>query len=196
MARTSGPPRVIGLCGAAGSGKSRVAGILSGHGYTRVRFADPLKAMARTLLAASGVAEGDLERMVEGDLKELPHPALGGKSPRLAMQTLGTEWGRTHLGLDFWAHTARRKIRAILADGGRVVVEDCRFPNEAAVIKGPFVGSDFSHCGALWLVLGRGGIVSGHESEAHQRSLGADLFLDNSACLSSLEAEIDALLSA
>ncbi|MDE4059787.1 hypothetical protein [Phaeobacter gallaeciensis] len=189
-------PRVIGLCGAAGAGKSTVAAVLAEYGYTRLRFADPLKSMLRTLLAAAGVAEDEVERMVEGDLKELPHPALGGKSPRLAMQTLGTEWGRTHLGLDFWVNTARRQIRAILGRGGRVVVEDCRFPNEAEAIRASWpsdpadpLGGPFEF-GQLWLVTGRGGIGQGHESEAHLSHLAPDLFLDNSGCLERLEAAV------
>ena len=34
------------------------------------------------------------EAHIEGALKEVPCELLGGKTPRYAMQTLGTEWGR------------------------------------------------------------------------------------------------------
>lgn len=182
---TDDAPWVIGLCGAAGAGKSTVAATLAELGYTRIRISDPLKSMIRALLAAAGVAEDEMERLVEGDLKELPHSALGGVSPRLAMQTLGTEWGRVYMGSEFWVSVARRKIRATLAAGGRVVVEDCRFPNEARAIKAPG-----NRGGELWLVTGRGGISGGHRTESNLPQLAPDLFLNNSGCFADLRAAV------
>jgi hypothetical protein len=79
--------RLIALTGYAGSGKSTLADILAcEHGFTVVKFAGPLKAMLRAL--------GLDEREIEGDLKEQPCQLLAGHTPRRAMQTLGTEWGR------------------------------------------------------------------------------------------------------
>ncbi|WP_208311400.1 hypothetical protein [Agrobacterium rubi] len=46
----------------------------------------------------------------------------------------------------------------ITAAGGSVVVDDCRFPNEAAEIR--------KLGGVVWKIVGRGGIVGSHESEA------------------------------
>lgn len=57
--------QVIGLSGLARSGKSTAAAhLVSHHGYVRVRFADPLKAMAKAL----GLTDAE----VDGDLKERP----------------------------------------------------------------------------------------------------------------------------
>lgn len=174
-------PRVIGLCGAAGSGKSTVAAILAEYGYTRLRFAAPLKSALAAILLSAGLGEAEVADMIEGRHKGAPHPALAGQTPRHAMQTLGTEWGRECIGPDFWVSLLRRRMRAILGAGGRVVIEDIRFPNEAAVIPS---------AGALWLVTGRGGIAGGHASEAGLADLRPDLFLDNGASLEALEASV------
>jgi hypothetical protein len=39
------------------------------------------------------------------------------------------------MGEDFWVNIVRRKIRGILAQGGRVVLDDCRFENEDLMIR-------------------------------------------------------------
>ena len=118
---------LIAFCGRAGAGKSYAASYLcSAHGYERVRFAGPLKAMM--------IAFGLTERQVDGDEKEVPCGLLGGQTPRHAMQTLGTEWGREMIDRDLWLRAWEHKVAPILLAGGRVVVDDCRFVNEASVV--------------------------------------------------------------
>lgn len=117
-------PKVIVLTGQAGSGKSTIAAQLAAQGYTVVKFAGPLKAMLRAL----GLTDAE----IEGDLKEKPCPLLGGRTPRYAMQTLGTEWGRNLIAPDLWVAAWQHAVRGVLASGGRVVVDDCRFRNELA----------------------------------------------------------------
>ncbi|WP_174875205.1 deoxynucleotide monophosphate kinase [Vogesella oryzae] len=115
-------PKIVVLAGVAGSGKSTIAAELVKHGYQVVKFAGLLKDMIRAL----GLTDAE----IEGDLKEKPCALLGGQTPRHAMQTLGTEWGRELIARDIWVNAWRRKVEAVLASGGRVVVDDCRFPNE------------------------------------------------------------------
>ena len=116
-------PAVLALAGRAGAGKSTLAAeLVAQHGYTLLKFAAPLKSM----LAALGLSEEE----IEGARKESPSALLGGATPRYAMQTLGTEWGRSLINADLWVHAWRRQAEQILADGGRVVVDDCRFFNE------------------------------------------------------------------
>lgn len=182
-------PRLIGLAGLAGSGKSTVAGFLVRQGYTRISFAGPLKAMMRAALREAGVDAGTIHRMVAGDLKEAPSPVLMGCSPREAMQTLGTEWGRECIGGDFWTRCALQKAEAILAAGGRVVIDDVRFLNEAAAICGP----EAAHAAGLrevWRVEGRGGIPGGHVSETEMAKIQPDLVLENTGSLDALEARV------
>lgn len=124
-------PIVIGFCGLAGSGKTTAAEYLvREHGFERLAFAGPLKAMVRAL--------GLSAREMAGDLKEEPCPALCGKSPRQFMQLLGTEFGRQMIGEDFWVETWRRRVEyeAIgRKEPLRIVADDVRFPNEVSAIR-------------------------------------------------------------
>lgn len=120
--------RLIGFAGRAGSGKSFAAKTLVQHaGFVRTRFADPLKDMLRVL----GLGYDE----IEGHLKEAPSPLLCGKTPRFAMQRLGTEFGRELIGPSLWIDAWARRADAALAAGGAVVVDDVRFPNEVAMIR-------------------------------------------------------------
>jgi hypothetical protein len=153
-------PDLIGLVGRKGSGKDTAALLLIEQGYENVKFAGALKGMIRTLLAYQGVEDETIERMIEGDLKEVESDYLGGKTPRFVMQTLGTEWGRDLIGKGFWADTAMRRIGSFLDQGKQVVVTDVRFWNECSEIKdagGTVVGVE-----ADWITP----LPGEHESEA------------------------------
>lgn len=144
-------PRLVALTGAAGSGKSTATKFLvERHGYTLVKFAGPLKDMLRAI--------GASEEEIEGGRKETPAIWLCGKTPRHAMQTLGTEWGRNCIGEDFWAGIWAIRVQRVFNAGGRVVVDDCRFPNEAASVR--------TKGGMIIKLEGRGGIAGQHASEA------------------------------
>lgn len=117
---------LIGITGKAGSGKTTAAEALIGAGWVRVKMADPLKDMLRAI--------GLTDQHIEGDLKEVPCDLLCGQTPRHAMITLGTEWGRDHIGLDFWTGIAKARIQKLLLEGRSVVVDDIRYQNEADVI--------------------------------------------------------------
>jgi hypothetical protein len=120
--------RLIALTGFAGSGKSTAAKhLVAAHGFTLVKFAGPLKSMMRCL--------GMGDREIEGDLKEEPHRVLNYKTPRYAMQTLGTEWGREIIGQNLWVDVGMASAHAVLDQGGSVVIDDCRFQNEADAVK-------------------------------------------------------------
>jgi energy-coupling factor transporter ATP-binding protein EcfA2 len=127
----SAQPRIIALTGYAGSGKSTVASALVRLGYTHTKFAGPLKGMLRALYRSTDMPFAEIERRIEGDLKEIPDRLLNGRTPRQAMQWLGTEWGRGYFGDDFWVGMWAAGLR----NGKRYVVDDCRFPNEADAIR-------------------------------------------------------------
>ena len=170
-------PDVVAFTGAAGSGKSTAADYLvREHGYVRVKFAGPLKDMMRAI----GLGEAE----IEGYLKEKPCAALGGRTTRHAMQTLGTQWGRDCMGENFWVNLWRAKASDVLDHGGRVVVDDCRFPNEAAVVR--------ELGGMVVLLRGRQTAVTAHESEAG--GLLHDVMVMNDASKETLHARIDAAL--
>lgn len=186
-------PHVIGLAGLAGSGKSAAAAILEAVGYKRMRFAGPLKAMLRTLLYEAGVCPADATRMIEGDLKDVPAAALLGRSPRHAMISLGTEWGRYQMDCNFWAHLTQARICAAVNAGQRVVIEDVRFENEAAailVLPPPNVGM-------VWRMTGRAlDVKFAHESEAPLPACLVNCEIDNAGDLATLRARLLGMVGA
>lgn len=116
---------LIGLVGEKGSGKDAFASFLPG--FTNVKFATPLKNM---LLSLPGITT----EHIEGSLKEVPCDLLAGRTPRHAMQTLGTEW-RDMMGRTLWSDMQRPRIKYLLEKGRPVVVSDVRFHHEADVIR-------------------------------------------------------------
>jgi hypothetical protein len=188
--------RLVALTGGKGSGKSEVGRILvEQHGFVRMRFADGLKRMLRAL--------GLTEAQIDGAEKEQSCELLGGKSPRWAMQSLGTEWGRQHIHSDLWAMVTRNDIIAqMLHDPDcRIVVDDCRFPNEAHLL----------HClgGELWRIhrpgcpptsprwpswLAAAGWLPGHPSEFWWSRLPATEELVNDGSLDDLNRVVATLV--
>lgn len=129
--------KLIGLAGPAGCGKDTVAQILCDtQEFRRVSLADPIRQGIFTML---GIPE---EHLTDRELKELPMVELCGKSPRQAMQTLGTEWGRNCIDPHLWLKVAERKveyIRRLAATGNAcingIVISDIRFPGEAKWLR-------------------------------------------------------------
>lgn len=122
---------VVGLAGKAGCGKSVAAEVFTQKGYTPIKFAGPLKAMLRAFYKEVGASDDLIERKMEGDLKEQPCEYLGGKTPRYAMQTLGTEWGRDLIEPDLWTNAWKARVAS---EEGPVVTDDVRFHNEVSVL--------------------------------------------------------------
>lgn len=169
-------PNVVALTGLAGSGKSTLADyLIARHGFVRVKFAGPLKDMCRAI----GLGEAH----IEGTLKEVPCPLLQGKTPRFFMQQLGTQFGRDIISPDFWTGLWAATANDVLDNGGRVVCDDCRFDNEADVVR--------AFRGVVVELQGRGGIQGGHASE---QGVDADMVLHNVGDIADLQARADEAL--
>jgi hypothetical protein len=165
---------LIGLCGAMKAGKSTAAEhLVEAHGFFRMRFAGPLKEMLKCL----GLTQAE----IDGDLKETPCAKLGGKTPRHAMQTLGTEWGRNLIWGDLWTDALRRSVEVAMACGGDVVIDDVRFPNEVKMIEE--LGG---HVICIERI-GTGGV--GHASE--QQLLNPGITIQNNSSIRDLHNYID-----
>lgn len=159
-------PRLIGLVGYAGSGKSLASVHLTYQGYHRTRFAGPLKAM----LSELGLSSEELD----GSLKEVPCKLLGGKTPRQAMLTLGTEWGRNMIDYDLWVRVTMHRVDRLLSQvvPFGVTIDDVRFPNEAQAIR--------DAGGTIWRIDRVGvGAGSGHISETGQADIEPDVIVVN-----------------
>lgn len=158
--------------------------------YVQVSFAEPLKKMLAALLKECGYSTDVVDRMIDGDLKEIPVAELGGKSPRYAMQTLGTEW-RNMISESLWVDLALRKIKTVNELGFPVVVTDLRFPHEADALRefeSPFkiieVIRPFSSTG----------IHESHASEALQEKIPADAVIFNTSTMDALYTGLSEVL--
>lgn len=194
---------IVGISGVARSGKDTVGAHLERrYGYRRHRYAAILKDVCARVF-------GWGPEHIDGALKEVPDlrypmpgvcPTCGTTcsrdgdawlceaccrlwpshvTPRLAMQTLGTEWGR-RLFADVWVEATLREIR----DGERVVLCDVRFPNEAIAIR---------RRGGRVIRLTRGRPESAHPSETAlaDRTDCFDAVIDNQGSLEDLFASVD-----
>lgn len=121
---------ILGIAGAARVGKDTFADVLvRKHGYRKISFADPLRAMVSEM---TGIAIQDL---IDGPLKEQVIPWIG-YSPRQLMQSLGTDWARAVIGQNIWLSHAQRRISLLANDPtvNGLVFADIRFDNEAQLI--------------------------------------------------------------
>ncbi len=167
---------IIGITGPKQSGKSTLTKLLvDKYGFTRTAFADPIKI---ALMEAFGLTW----EQVYGSEKEIPTDKLCGQTPRHAMKTLGTEWGREMIHPDIWLTAWRNTLPK-----GDLVIEDVRFPNEHAAIKQDL----FSYI----IAVRRPGhdFDLSHESEAHGE-LAFDWKLDNDSTVEAFREKADAML--
>jgi len=219
---------IIGVCGLAGSGKDTVADILvKNHGFVKIAFADPMKRFCKEMFdfsdeqlwGSSDARNAPDKRYVRTHEEQLFQVDSFGKmarhreplylTPRHALQTLGTEWGRGCYS-DVWAEYAIRVARELLKGGALyrpeewysvqpkmdlrgitpkgVVISDVRFKNEIAAIKR--AGGK-----VIKVVRGEGlqGAAGQHLSETEQQELDDTFFdvtIQNDGCLDDLQRAV------
>lgn len=163
---------LVGFAGQIGCGKSAAAAHLIGQGFTVHKMAGPLKNMLRAI--------GLDDDHIEGHLKQVPCGLLCGKTPREAMITLGTEWGRDMIGPDIWT----RAWGATLPPGN-VVCDDVRFANEVDAIH---------RAGGTVIRIVRGDLApASHVSEAQDFEVDRTIY--NDGTLAELFKSIDLALT-
>ncbi len=172
---------IIGLTGPARSGKDTVARFLAQeHGFEFTSFAAPIRQFVANLC---GISVGTLEGM-----KDIEHPIFE-KSPRVMMQTLGTEWGRNLIHPEIWAKIVEQKILDNKAHNTPLVVTDVRFDNEADLIR--------SHGGTIWSISrhqAKNYNVAPHSSENGIELTLHDKFINNDKDLRALQKTVADLL--
>lgn len=136
--------QVIGILGFKGSGKDTVGEYLvREHGYEVESFANPLKDLLsavfgwdRALLEGNTVDSREWretpDEWWEAKLDWLAKTGnyLGRFTPRAAMQYIGTDVMRQHFDDSVWIKSLEARIR----NKDKVVITDCRFPNECKLI--------------------------------------------------------------
>jgi hypothetical protein len=172
-------PRIVGLQGYGGSGKSEVRRILERRGYVARHIKAPIAEMTRVLLGY--VTDDDAYEYTDGPLKRAPIPALGNRTATEIQQELGTAFGRDFISptiwLDIWARWADEQLEARRP----VVQESVRFTNEADAIR--------ARGGVVFEVRRPGvGPVNAHVSEALPAK--ADYVIHNTGDLSVLESRV------
>jgi hypothetical protein len=234
---------VVGLCGVAGSGKDTVADFLvKNHGFVKVAFADPLKRICKDVFnftdeqlwgpsamrnaaderyprAHSIYEEGMACGCCNVSYEEADNKACF-LTPRLALQLLGSEWGRDCYQ-NVWVDYALRVADNLLhksgilrsvhysynAKGGLavtnvpvgpkpkgVVISDVRFRNEVDAVSaagGKVVRIVRKNSGLV-------GASAKHQSETEQNAIPDSLFdyhlLNHSESLDVLEAAVGGLV--
>lgn len=182
---------IIGLCGAAGCGKSTVAAHLrERHKFFDFALADPLYGMVSAMLGEPK------EWLQDRGNKEVPVDWVG-KSPRQLLQLLGTEFGRGLLGEEVWIRHLLRRIDATthaMCDYWKrpvdchFAVSDVRFDNEAAAIR--------ERGGFVWRVVrpGQRTIAATHASEGGISPEHIILTIVNDGDIDALTAAVDEAL--
>lgn len=119
---------------APGSGKTTIAKELElnpDYRFQRMSMADPIRELAAKFLELNGIEERHArEFFTNTDLKDKEIGNLG-VTPRGILQTMGQEWGRTHVGEDVWVNMAVMRAKELALNGVDVVIDDCRYENEA-----------------------------------------------------------------
>ncbi len=169
---------IIAFAGYKGSGKSEAVKTLEQLGYVDVKMAVPLKKMLRCMYFYVGLTNEEVQRRLEGDLKEQPDEWLMGQTPRHAMQQLGTEW-RNSIHPNLWIPMWQRRVRMLKPKP--VCCSDVRFAHEVDALRA--VGGKL-----VWI--DRPGTASdGHASEQSIRHL-ADETITNDHDINYLRSEV------
>ena len=125
---------IYGMTGAQFSGKDTVGNAIiaafnkSGKRAERVLFAGALK---NACCAMFGWTREQLE---DYDFKETPEP-ITGKTPRVILHLMGTDFGRDMLHPELWLRLLAADIERMAANGITPVITDVRFENEAAFVR-------------------------------------------------------------
>ena len=182
---------IIALCGLKGSGKTTLAKLLSNEErsslrrpfyYNRLSFAKPLYLMLETLLAYQGATEEEVIYILGKGKEEKTH-YLDGQTPRHALQTLGTEWGRVLISSDIWTNSLCKAATLF----PNIVIDDLRFLNEAGAIR---------NLKGKLIRIERPGIEPdlGHISELEQFRIDVDWVIANDGEPDDMLRELDQLM--
>jgi hypothetical protein len=140
MLRVPDKTYLRGFCGGADHGKSHVAQKLfeattaMGRPAVIISFAEPIRLMLSALLRTHLTSQEVQRALFTQEGKRTPLAILQGQTPRHALQTLGTEWGRSLIGPNLWIDIQMEHVRNYMEHGVSVIFDDVRFASEYAAI--------------------------------------------------------------
>lgn len=130
---------IVGICGFMGSGKDTIAKILiDNNGFEKISFSGILKDIISIIF-------GWDRDMLEGCTKEsrqwreqvdewwATRLGIPNLTPRWILQYWGTDVCRNHFHEEIWIAAVEKKIFGL--KNKKIVITDCRFPNEIDMIK-------------------------------------------------------------
>lgn len=183
---------LIGLCGYAQVGKDTAASLLINAGWERVAFADKLRDVLYAMNPIVGSFDDGEWPFFRDDQDDVrvrgivdacgwDEAKTSAVEIRQLLQRLGTEAGRENIDNNIWVGLGEDKIEAAFPNP--VVVTDCRFQNELALIKrrkGTLVWID------------RPGVepANAHASEHSVSRSDCDLVLDNDGSIEDLAVKV------
>lgn len=128
---------IIAICGFQGSGKDTLADILiKKYSFTKLSFAGVLKDIVSILFGwdrkmLEGVTKEDREKREVIDEWWASQLGIPNLTPRWVLMHFGTELFRNHFHQNFWVIVLKRRLNS----SDRIVITDCRFPNEIQMIR-------------------------------------------------------------
>jgi hypothetical protein len=211
--------KIVAIMGHARAGKDTTAEYLvQKHYFTRIGLADPMKRFCKEVFQFSDeqLYGNDRDQPDKRYLQKCWVDGIGFENkkyltPRYALQTLGTEWGRdcyNDIWIDYGIFMAKNLIQGYSRydmktgleitekDTGicpGVVFSDLRFQNEFDATK---------KAGAIMVRIHRPGVdsiagVAGHQSEEEQKGIpdsAFDVVLQNDGTIEELHQKIEQVL--
>lgn len=210
---------IVAILGNGRAGKDTIADYLvQHHGFVKIALADPMKRFCREVFDFSTEQLYGNERDKPDPRYPRPPYRVGSHpdtevmvtpylTPRYALQTLGTEWGRDcfdNVWINYAIRVANMVIKGHHYDAvrgvsgapiygrqpvGGVVFSDLRFLNEVSAM---------SRAGAILARVRRLGLaplagVEGHQSEAEQKTIpdeAFDVVIDNNGTIEDLHQQV------
>lgn len=173
--------RLIALNGSMGVGKSEAFHHISAASLrqvVQVKFAQPIY---------------DIQEFIYSRISQVYKRNANFIKDRKLLQWIGTDWGRA-LDENLWVNIWKAEVTARQKDGFMVVCDDCRFNNEAEIVKsmgGVIIKivrpNSGEHAGG-----GKG--ILGHASEAGIDDKHVDHTITNDGTLEQYQASLSALL--
>lgn len=131
---------LVGVVGFQGSGKDTVGQFLiDSYSFQKDSFAKPLKdavaaifGWSREMMEGQSHVSRQWREQEDQYWSEILEKAV---TPRWAMQYLGTNIIREHLHPDIWVLSMKRRVQDKLSNKQKIVITDCRFPNEIQALR-------------------------------------------------------------